>query len=101
MSAILIGYRGSGKSTIGKRLADSVWKSFVDTDELIVKRTGRTIKEIFETDGEPQFRELEVAAVREALAKPDHVVALGGGAVLREENRKMIRGSGQKVIYLR
>jgi shikimate kinase len=101
MSAILIGYRGSGKSTIGKRLADQMWLTFVDTDELVVKSAGKNIKDIFEQDGEARFRELEMAAVKHALSKTDVVVSLGGGAVLREENRAMIKASGWKCIYLR
>jgi shikimate kinase len=101
MSAILIGYRGCGKSTIGKRLADQMWLTFVDTDDVVVKAAGKSIKDIFDQDGEQRFRDLELAAVRQALSKPDHIVSLGGGAVMREENRALIRSSGFKCIYLR
>jgi shikimate kinase len=101
MSVILVGYRGCGKSTIGKRLADQMWWKFVDTDDLVVKAAGKSIKDIFEKDGEPRFRELELAAVKQALSKTDHVASLGGGAVLREENRAIIKASGFKCIYLR
>jgi shikimate kinase len=101
MSVILIGYRGSGKTTVGKRLADRLWQKFVDTDELIVKAAGRSIREIFEHEGEPRFRDLETDALKQALALIDHVVALGGGAVLREENRKMIKQATSKRIYFR
>jgi shikimate kinase len=101
MSVILIGYRGSGKSTVGRKLADRLWQTFVDLDELIVRRAGRTIREIFEQDGEAAFRDLETAALREVLPLQDHVMALGGGAVLREENRRAIAASGHRVIYLR
>jgi shikimate kinase len=101
MSIALIGYRGSGKSTVGKRLADRLWHTFVDTDELIVKRAGKSIREIFESDGESKFRELESQVVSEVCKLPDHVIALGGGAVMREENRRAIKDAGLKVIYLK
>src|SRR5215831_15611769 len=101
MSIVLIGYRGSGKTTVGKRLADSLWQSFVDSDELIVKRAGKTIKEIFEQEGEPRFRDLESEVIREVAKLEDHVIALGGGAPLRAENREAIRGAKHSVIYLR
>jgi shikimate kinase len=101
MSIALVGYRGSGKSTIGKRLADRLWQKFVDTDDLVTKQAGKSIKEIFETQGEADFRELEAQVVAEVCNLQDHVIALGGGAVLREENRKAIKAAGLKVIYLR
>jgi shikimate kinase len=101
MSVVLIGYRGSGKSSIGRKLADRLWQAFVDTDDLIVKSAGKSIREIFEQDGEQHFRDLETAAVRDALGRNDHVIALGGGAVLREENRATIKSSGRSVVYLR
>ena len=101
MSALLIGYRGSGKTTIGRKLADRLWQSFVDIDELIVKDAGKSIKDIFEQDGEPAFRDLEEKALRQAVGMSEHVVALGGGSVLRESNRDAIKSSGRKVIYLR
>lgn len=101
MSVILIGYRGSGKTTTGRKLADRLWLSFVDLDELIVKKAGKPIREIFADEGETHFREIESEALREALVKPDHVIALGGGAILRAENREAIKASGRKVVYLR
>jgi shikimate kinase len=101
MSVALIGYRGSGKTTVGKRLADRLWQQFVDTDDRIVASSKKTIHEIFEQDGEPAFRELETRIVVEVCKLEDHVVALGGGAVMREENRKAIRDAGMKVVYLR
>lgn len=101
MSIVLIGYRGSGKSTIGRKLADRLWQDLVDTDELIVKKAGKTIKEIFETEGEGRFRDLETEVVKEAIQLQEVVISLGGGAVLREENRNAIRNSGHKVIYLK
>src|SRR5215217_1251232 len=101
MSVFLIGYRGSGKSTVGRRLADRLWQSFHDSDELVVKQAGMTIKEIFAAEGEAGFRDRESAVVRELAMLDDHVVALGGGAVLRQQNRDALKAAGHKVIYLR
>ncbi len=101
MNVILIGYRGCGKSTIGRKLADRLWQTFVDVDELIVRRAGKTIKRIFEEDGEPHFRDIESDVLREVLAADETVIALGGGTVIREENRRLIQASRSKVIYLR
>src|ERR1700730_14679962 len=101
MSIVLIGYRGSGKTTIGRKLADGLWKPFADVDELIVGKAGKSIKEIFEQDGEPAFRDLEEQAVAQACGLSEHVIALGGGSVLRESNRATIGQSGHKVIYLK
>lgn len=101
MSVALIGYRGSGKSTVGKRLADRMWQSFVDTDELIVRRAGKSIREIFEKEGEAHFRQIESEVVAEVCKLSDHVIAMGGGVVLREENRKVMKDAGLKVIYLK
>jgi shikimate kinase len=101
MSIVLIGYRGSGKSTIGKRLADRLWQPFVDVDDLIVKKAGKSIKEIFEQDGEPAFRELEAEAVHEICKLSEHVIGLGGGTLSREANRQAIRDAGHRVIYLK
>ena len=101
MSVVLIGYRGSGKSTVGKRLADRLWQPFVDTDELIVRKAGKTIREIFENQGELAFRDLESTIVRDTLKLQEHVISLGGGALLREENRAALKASGHKVVYLK
>jgi len=101
MSVFLIGYRGCGKTTIGRKLADRLWQSFVDVDERIVKRAGKTIREIFELDGEPAFRELEAAVVRECGVLQDHVIALGGGTLQRKENHQVVTQPGHKVIYLK
>src|SRR5947199_5265223 len=101
MSIVLIGYRGSGKTSIGKKLADRLWQPFVDTDDLIVKKAGKSIKEIFEQQGEPAFREMEAQAVWEACKLSEHVIAFGGGAVFREDNRAALKEAGHKVIFLR
>jgi shikimate kinase len=101
MSIVLIGYRGSGKTTIGQKLADRLLQTLVDTDALVVQRAGKSIKEIFDQHGEPHFRDLESLVVREVAALQDVVISLGGGAVLREENRKALQEAGHKIIYLK
>ncbi len=79
--AVLIGLPGSGKSTIGRRLAKALGVGFLDTDAAIEQRTGRPIAEIFATDGEREFRRIEEEVVRAALTEHDGVLSLGGGAV--------------------
>jgi shikimate kinase len=101
MSIVLVGYRGSGKTSVGRRLADRMWWKFADSDEKIVERAGKSIKDIFEQDGEPHFRQIEADVVRELCILPDYVISLGGGAVLREENRQIMRQGDNKVVYLR
>ena len=95
----LIGYRGSGKSSVGQSLAERLQVPFVDTDDEIEKAAGRTIRDIFAADGESGFRELESQAIeRLSAAEQPSVISLGGGAILREENRRRIRAG--RVIWL-
>src|SRR5438105_1533118 len=101
MSIVLIGARGCGKTAIGRKLADRLWHTFVDVDELIVRKAGKTIREIFEQDGEQKFREIETKVIREVMPLEEHVIALGGGSLMREENRQLIREAGHRMIYLR
>jgi shikimate kinase len=101
MSVVLIGYRGSGKTTVGRKLADRLWQTFIDTDELITKRANKSIKDIFEQDGEEAFRDLEEQVIKEVSTLKEHVISVGGGAVLRESNRAALRSEGNKVIYLK
>ena len=101
VSTVLIGYRGSGKSSIGARLADRLWIKCVDTDAMVVAKAGKSIADLFQSEGEARFRELESQAVREAAAMSDVVIALGGGAPLREENRRVIKEAGHRVVYLK
>jgi shikimate kinase len=93
----LIGYRGSGKSTVARHLATMLWWNWLDADPHLEQRAGRTIREIFATDGEAAFRDLESKIVQELTGYSQLVVALGGGAVLREENRKLLKSSGRCV----
>ena len=101
MSIVLIGYRGSGKTTVGQKLASRLWQELVDTDQLVVKKAGKSIKEIFEKEGEARFRALESEVVAEAAKLQDVVISVGGGAVLREENRAALKDAGHKIIYLK
>jgi shikimate kinase len=96
--AVLVGLPGSGKSTIGRRLAKALGVGLLDTDAVIEAQTGRSIAEIFATDGEQEFRRLEEQAVRAALADHDGVVSLGGGAVTTPGVREAL--AGHTVIYL-
>lgn len=101
MSVGLIGYRGSGKTTIGKRLADRLWQPFIDTDDLVIKKAGKSIKEIFEQEGEQRFRDLETQVVREVCTQPETVIAFGGGALDRDENREAIKQAGLRLVYFK
>ncbi|ETA96568.1 shikimate kinase [Mycobacterium avium 10-5581] len=96
--AVLIGLPGSGKSTIGRRLAKALGVGFLDTDAAIEQRTGRPIAEIFATDGEREFRRIEEEAVRAALTEHDGVLSLGGGAVTSPGVREAL--AGHTVVYL-
>jgi shikimate kinase len=96
--AVLIGMPGSGKSTIGRRLAKSLSVALMDTDATIEQTTGRAIADIFATDGEKEFRRIEEEVVREALASHDGVLSLGGGAVTSPGVREAL--SGHNVVYL-
>ncbi len=95
----LVGMMGAGKSTVGKTLARRLSRPFVDTDREIVERTGVPIATIFEIEGEPCFRRRESAVLADLAAGRDAVVATGGGAILAEANRTLMRQSGF-VIYL-
>jgi shikimate kinase len=99
MNLVLIGYRGTGKTTVARLVAERLNWPACDSDEQIEELAGKSIAEIFRADGEEAFRALEAQAV-ETLSKRDCcVVALGGGAVLRAENRQAIARQG-KVVWL-
>jgi shikimate kinase len=87
----LIGARGSGKSSVGPVLADLVGGGYVDTDETVERRAGKSVAEIFATEGEAGFRRHEREAVAEVVASPPAVLGLGGGAVLDERNVDAVR----------
>jgi shikimate kinase len=96
--AVVIGPPGSGKSTIGRRLAVALGVPWHDTDDAIEALAGRSISDIFVERGEPHFRELERAEVRRALADQDGVVSLGGGAPLDPEVQAAL--AGHTVVFL-
>ncbi|MFW5489199.1 MAG: shikimate kinase AroL [Desulfovibrio sp.] len=95
----LVGLRASGKTTLGKMLAERLGRSFVDTDELCVQQAGMTIAELVQAQGWDGFRELEAKVVRQVGETSGQVVATGGGVVLRDENRDVLRDTG-RVFYL-
>src|SRR5689334_12761274 len=86
----LVGFMGCGKSTVGRALADEIGWTFLDLDEEIERQQGRSISGIFEKEGEPSFREIESAVLKEKVKLVDrgrpHVIALGGGAFLSDAN---------------
>ncbi|MGW1676347.1 shikimate kinase [Saccharopolyspora sp. NPDC002376] len=96
--AVVIGPPGAGKTTIGCLLAQRLEVAFRDTDEDVVRTSGRDIADIFAKDGEPAFRAMEEEAVATALREHDGVLALGGGAVLSERTRELL--AGHPVVYL-
>lgn len=95
----LIGLMGAGKTTIGRQLAQALGREFIDSDHEIEARTGVNIPLIFELEGESGFREREAAVIDELTARENIVLATGGGAVLREENRRHLKQRGT-VVYL-
>ncbi|HCJ51093.1 MAG TPA: shikimate kinase [Gallionella sp.] len=97
---ILVGMMGSGKTTMGRVLAKHLGKDFVDSDEEIQFRTGVTIPHIFDVEGEVGFRQRETAALENLVQRNGLVMATGGGAVIANENRTLLRHNGI-VIYLR
>jgi shikimate kinase len=99
MVAVLVGFMGAGKTTVGHILADRLGRPFVDSDVLIEQRLGREIRDVFATEGEAYFREIERATVAELVGGPEAVIALGGGAVEHPRTRDVL--SRASVIYLR
>lgn len=96
--AVLVGLPGSGKSTIGRRLAKELGVGYIDTDNAIEQQTERSIADIFAADGEREFRRIEEDVVRRALRDHDGVLSLGGGAVTSPGVCDAL--AGQTVIYL-
>lgn len=98
---VLIGMMGVGKSTVGRRVAKELSRPFVDSDDEVVARTGRAVTEIFATDGEAAFRDIEVEAMADLLASPvPSVIAAAGGSVLSSSTRDRLRESGT-VVWMR
>lgn len=100
-SVVLIGLPGAGKTTVGRQLARRLRVPFVDSDHVIEQRLGTSIREYFGRVGEEQFRNIEQNVIDELTSSGERqILSTGGGAVLRPENRVVMRGRGQ-VIYLR
>lgn len=95
----LVGFMAAGKSTIGRELARLTERRFVDLDEEIVLKEGRSINELFGTHGEPYFRKVETALLRTWMVEPGLVMAVGGGAFCSRTNRELLLNSGL-VIWL-
>jgi shikimate kinase len=102
MNIILLGYRGSGKSSIGKKIAAATWKDFIDTDDRTRRRfDGRSVADIWATDGEPAYRQVEVEETEKALREDNAVIALGGGTVMQDAARRAVAEATDTIrIYL-
>lgn len=98
-NVFLTGFMGAGKTTVGRLLAELLQCPFIDLDELIVHREGRSIAVIFAEDGEDYFRACETAVLGELAERPVAVYATGGGIVVREQNRQAMHRLG-RVVYL-
>lgn len=94
MNLVLTGFMGTGKTTVGKRLAQQLNMPFADTDDEVEKVTGLTIKELFDKYGERRFRSEEAAAIRRIIRHNNQVIATGGGVVLNPENITALKENG-------
>ena len=93
MVVVLVGFMGAGKTTVGHMMAERLGQPFVDSDVLIEQRLGRDIRDIFRTEGEPYFRQLEHDTVAGLVRGQDAVIALGGGAVEDPRSRAVLRNA--------
>ena len=93
-NVVLIGMMGSGKTTVGKLLAQRLQKQLVDTDALIEAREGCTVQELFETQGEPYFRSVELGVAQALSLRSDLIIACGGGLPMQEEAMRPLKESG-------
>ena len=100
MRIFIVGPMASGKSTLGKKLAQTLSIDFVDTDREIEKKAGAEISWIFEVEGEKSFRERERKVLKKSINKDDVVISTGGGIVMVKENRALMTTNG-KVVYLK
>jgi len=98
VNIVLIGFRGTGKSTVGRLLAKRLERDFIDSDKHIEGSTEKTVKSIFEEDGEEGFRKIEADVIAELSKEDNKVISAGGGAVLREKNVKNLKGNGFLVL---
>ena len=91
---VLVGFMGTGKTSIGKRLSMQLRMRYVDTDDIVEQDSGRSISDIFAEDGEPTFRALESEAVRKVSKLSNYIIATGGGVVLKAENMVELKRNG-------
>ena len=98
-SIALIGFMGTGKTVVGKALAEKLGKEFIELDALIERKAGKTIPEIFQQDGEIAFRELEIEAAKEVSQKRNVIIACGGGIVLNKINIDRLKKESL-IVYL-
>ncbi len=94
MNIFLIGYRGTGKTTVAAALAEKLGRTWFDADVEIERRAGKTIREVFTGDGEPAFRDWEAAVIVELSTQANVIISVGGGAVLRSQNRAAMKAAG-------
>ena len=99
---VLVGLMGSGKTTVGKRIAQELGYDFADSDDLVASTTGKSVRDIFSQDGEAVFRKYESDAIRLTLVDGNSpiVLATGGGAVISSENRTIISDHASHVVWL-
>lgn len=100
LNIVLVGMPGCGKSTAAKTLSDMLGRELIDTDDLIIENEGREIPEIFKDNGEEYFRNAETAAVKFAGKQSGKIIATGGGAILRDENKEALR-QNSVVVFLK
>ena len=100
MRLVLTGFMGTGKTRVGRRVAERLGRPFVDTDAVIEKTAGRSVREIFATEGEASFRARERRALEEVCAVEDAVISIGGGALLAAENRVLLERTGLLVCLI-
>ena len=98
-SIALIGLRGSGKTSVGRELATLLGEDHVDTDDIIAERAGQPIAGIFEAEGEEGFRKREREAIAQVVQNPPEVISVGGGAVVDEQNARLLK-SAATIVWL-
>lgn len=98
MNIVLIGFRGTGKTSVGKGLAEKLGLGFIDADDIIEERSGTTIKKIFQTQGESAFRLIESDVINELSKLDSKIIAAGGGAVLKYKNIRNLKRQGVLIL---
>lgn len=96
---ILTGFMGSGKTTVGRRVAELLDREFIDLDHYIVESEGRTIPSIFDSEGEAGFREIEKESLKNVIGSTDAVISTGGGIITYEESRALLKDNEHHTVY--